>query len=746
MPPRATAAQKGKGKLSAAKAEQVRAFATRARAAPRSAQRVARLSLLSSASMGCLHVRAAPDARLIRAPPVPQSTQSKKTRTTVGADAALATTGPFKDLDAELHIRIFSLLSQEDLLRCLLEVCKGWRALRKDPALWRSLALCAPAFSGAGALAFLSGPRSPLPSPACVQELKIDGKQAFGAKTLEALLLALTHVTRISLQGRWLTPDVLTLLAAPRAAPLERLAVGGRVNNPDEMQAALADVFHSSPALTSLSVDMFVGVAWLYGLSRRAAAARGGARPVLRELRIMSGTSPWSYESGYECGMFAVALSRLGTVFPALITLAVTSLHGLDTLGQGPWAPMAALRSLRIANLELPWTARTTTSAQLSQLLGCIAAAAPHLESLDLSRGEEKLSPQDLRSGAQPTPLPSVGAGAGAGGVFALQQLRELKLSYVHVSAADCANAHLPSLRELHLYECGAHAAAAAVALAAAAPALESLWVFDVPAAELDGTAGPGVGALSALSHGALRTLRVFTGTAPFPRTARGAIGLKAAEGKAAKALAREMKALAARKALPALRTLALGAGYLQPLPPCFAASHPWPQLRSGGALPGAGQCPRLPGGPARARAHDAVAARHLVRRREREDALRHAADERRCRGVRGAAHERPRAQAHAAAHGGREVMKALLRGGADWTCSATRRSGTKLQAPACAAQCPPNERTNECAQVEPPHDNDERSTEKHASKPCADPAVAGQARPGAPCHCTSQTVGASCC
>ena len=377
---------------------------------------------------------------------------------------------------------------------------------------------------------------------------------------------------------------MLTLLAAPRAAPLERLKLAWRVYNAEaeeELETALTDVFVASPALTSLSLEMFVGVALLYGLSQRATAARGGVRPALRELRIMSDACPISgYETGYECGMFAVALSRLGTMFPALTTLAVASLHGLDVLGEGPWTPMAALRSLCVANLgESPFSARTTTSAQLSHLLSCIAAAAPNLELLDLRRGEESLSTEEVRAGVQTTPLPSVGAGAG--GVFALQQLRELKLSYVHVSAADAANAHLPLLRKLGLFDCGAHAAAAGAALAAAAPALESLCLMHVPAAELDGTAGPGVSALSALSHGALCKLSVYASTAPFPRTARGATAKAAAEVKAAKALSREVKALATRKALPALRSLWLGAVFSQPMPPCFVAAHPWPQLRS---------------------------------------------------------------------------------------------------------------------------------------------------------------------
>lgn len=165
--------------------------------------------------------------------------------------------------------------------------------------------------------------------------------------------------------------------------------------------------------------------------------------------------------------------------------------------------------------------------------------------------------------------------------MFALQQLQTLKLGYVHVTAADAADANLPSLRELQLNDCGAHAAAVAVTLAAAAPVLELLRVICVPCTELDGTAGPGISALSALSHDTLRKLSMSANTAPFPRTARGAAAKKSAEVKASKALAAVVKALAARKALPALRSLFLGSGYDQPMPPCFVTSRPWPLLRS---------------------------------------------------------------------------------------------------------------------------------------------------------------------
>lgn len=492
----------------------------------------------------------------------------------MGDDAALATTGPFARLDAELHLRIFCLLDQADRLRCVLEVCKGWRTLRKDPALWRSVTLCAPAFCGAGALAFVAGARSPLPSPACVQKLTVDGKQSFGGKVMETLLTTLTHVTDASLHGRYLTPNLLALLAQPRDAQLKRLALGSS-NTPHEAHAALLEVLSASPALKSLSLDTVMNADWLAATAAAASAACGGEPPPLRELLVDKGEG-WG---GYECGLHARAMAHLGALFPRLDTLAVASLRVMGDPGAAVWAPLAALRTLRVRNLgDSPFEPRTTSSAQLLQLLRSLASAAPQLVTLELSRGEEG---RDLHGehAAVAQLVPSVGAGAG--GVFALRQLRVLKLSYVHISAADADGADLPALRELCLLHCGAHAAAAAVALAAAAPALEYISLVGVIAVEQDGSAGPGVGALAALAHGALRSLWLFVTTPNFPRTARGTAAKAAAEAKAAKSLAREIKGLAARKALPSLRVLTFSAGHDQPMPQCFAAAHPWPLLQS---------------------------------------------------------------------------------------------------------------------------------------------------------------------
>jgi hypothetical protein len=110
------------------------------------------------------------------------------------------------------------LLAFSERLLVVSVVCKGWRALRREPCLWRSLSLCAPAFSGAGALAFASCvPRSPLAAAAHVARLVLHGGAAFDAKAFKAVLKQLSHASDVSLSGKKLSADALTLLASPAA-------------------------------------------------------------------------------------------------------------------------------------------------------------------------------------------------------------------------------------------------------------------------------------------------------------------------------------------------------------------------------------------------------------------------------------------------------------------------------------------------------------------------------------------------
>ena len=69
------------------------------------------------------------------------------------------------------------------------QVCKGWRSLRSDPALWRDVVISSPAFSDYGLTTFMSGPFSPLPSGmAVVRSLSIFSDTSYSAKALKNAL------------------------------------------------------------------------------------------------------------------------------------------------------------------------------------------------------------------------------------------------------------------------------------------------------------------------------------------------------------------------------------------------------------------------------------------------------------------------------------------------------------------------------------------------------------------------------
>lgn len=59
------------------------------------------------------------------------------------------------------------------------KVCKGWRSIRQEPSLWRSMEFSHLRFSDAGLQALLlPGPRTPLPSPDVVEHLSLMGNKA----------------------------------------------------------------------------------------------------------------------------------------------------------------------------------------------------------------------------------------------------------------------------------------------------------------------------------------------------------------------------------------------------------------------------------------------------------------------------------------------------------------------------------------------------------------------------------------
>ena len=481
----------------------------------------------------------------------------------MSGDVALVSSGPFAALDAELTLRILLCLPIKDKLLCVTEVCKGWRSLRRSAVLWRSLNLNWTVFSAAGLVDFVTGPRSPLPSAACVESLTLDGAKKFDAKSFKAVLKALTSATDVSLSGKKLSKDAVSFLVKPRAAPLRSL----KLSKVTDGEAAVLDILGASPQLESLAIDFAVTEQWLGAAGARAAAARGGGVPLLSKLTV----GEWL--GGWQSGMYASAFGRLGIAFPELAEVTLEALIPQASTAMGAWAPMPALRSLTIKGVGSAFGSRAVTDAWLQDFMKRLAAAAPNLRRLHFNRGSEYISHTEIKAGRKFVALPKIG-GPDLSGIGALQQLEELELLSIHVEAADALGASLPNLQRLVLRNCGTHAAAAAAAIAGNAPRLRSVVLSGLVRAGLDGTGGPGATGLATLASESLAELHLdtnFTGDHMYDRSMF--VKEKASD------IATELHGLAQRQALPALRTLGVSLHPGTPCPSLFVATAPWPLL-----------------------------------------------------------------------------------------------------------------------------------------------------------------------
>ena len=477
----------------------------------------------------------------------------------MSGDVALVREGVFRLLDVELTLRIFASLDLMDRLRCVSEarervgsfagpvallrcrprqVCKGWRSLRCHPALWASLSLTETDFSAAGVLAFVTGPRSPLPSPACVQTLQLYGDGGvFDAKTLKAVLKTLSSATSVSLRGKKLSKDTVCTLAKPRDAPLTALKLGRLKDS----EAAVLEILAVSPSLTELDFGGILSDTWMDAAGARAAAARGGGVPLLTTLTVGANC----YNATFS-GLTAEAFTRLGTAFPELARLQTDSVHGLDHayVGNGgfapaaplrAWAPMPALRELRVGKFS-----KLVIESQMQDFLVSLTQAAPNLRVLKLNRGFEAPSQREIDVGAPYVGRPMLG-GPDLSGIGMLQQLEHLDLDRVGLNSEDATVLDLPKLKSMSMSYCSPHDdAATAAAIAAAAPRLQSLRILRTGRGqELDGTA-------------ALNMAKGFANLASASLT-KLSVMMENASGEVLGSMLRD---LAARNALPALRTL----------------------------------------------------------------------------------------------------------------------------------------------------------------------------------------------
>ena len=492
----------------------------------------------------------------------PQRKKSKPAPPVAG-DVALVSTGPFAALDAELTLRIMQCLSIKDKLVCVSEVCKGWRSLRRSAVLWRSLNLTSAVFSAAGLVDFVTGARSPLPSAACVESLTLDGAKKFDAKSFKTVLKALTSATDVTLSGKKLSKDAVSFLAKPRAAPLRSL----KLSKVGDGEAAVLDILGASPQLETLAIDCAVTEQWVGAAGARAAAARGGGVPLLSKLAV----GEWL--GGWQSGVHASAFGRLGVAFPELAELTFEALIPQPSSALGTWAPMPALRSLTINGVGSAFGSRAITDAFLQDFMKRLAAAAPGLRSLNFGRGSEYISHNEIKAGRKFAALPKI-CGPDMSGIGALQQLKELEFQSVHLEASDALGAHLPNLRRLVLRNCGPHAAAAVAAIAGNAPRLSSVLLAGLVRTDLDGTSGPGATGLANLASASLTELQIDTSFSRDYMYERSMfVKEKAAD------IATELRGLAQRQALPALRALVVDLHLGTPCPSLFVATAPWPVL-----------------------------------------------------------------------------------------------------------------------------------------------------------------------
>ena len=101
------------------------------------------------------------------------------------------------------------------------QVCKEWRSLRSDPALWRDVVISTPAFSDYGLTKFMSGQFLPLPTGlAVVRSLSIFSDKSFSAIALKNALRTCGCEEKKGFSVRSASSARCTKLAVVSAVPL----------------------------------------------------------------------------------------------------------------------------------------------------------------------------------------------------------------------------------------------------------------------------------------------------------------------------------------------------------------------------------------------------------------------------------------------------------------------------------------------------------------------------------------------
>ena len=390
-------------------------------------------------------------------------------------------------LSAELTLMIFLRVpDMRQRLSLVSEVCKGWRSLRKEPCLWKSVLISEKDFSSKGAVTFCdpSSAKSPLPSSEAVETLSMVCGKKIDARSIKAVLRSLIHATSVSLEGKKVSPDCLAQLAkrGKGAAPLRELHCSylGSESGGKSVAGVTLEIIAAQPELAVLEIKTQLTEQWVTEAGQRARIARKGGNSLLTSLKV--GCDGLSWMGGMTLG----ALERLGTAFPELSSLHISHLNQLAPYYRwgaaalpAAFSPLPRLESLTISDMiddaNSYGATAMSSSVVVGEVLRCIAAAAPGLLKLKVARGRFHYHTQpDLGAGG-PTIIPSVGAALSGVGLH--QNLTHLTLSNLMVWPTDAAGCDMPSLQSLTLEGCGPRVLTAAVMLTSAAPQLRSLSV-----------------------------------------------------------------------------------------------------------------------------------------------------------------------------------------------------------------------------------------------------------------------------
>lgn len=406
----------------------------------------------------------------------------------VPAHAALVASGAFSVLDAGATVAVLKWLPLEDRVACVTAVCAGWRALRKDGELWRSV--CFYPNSRMTVEAGMRVLREVVPAGA-VYELKIMWDDSFPVSLLRRVAVecggAFGGVKRLYLFGKKVSTPILTLFSKhPFFRRLELLSLRGIASSvslrdvlavlPPHLQVLNAGcpLIRGRWSQAFSSGDIF-RLAQVMG-DARAAELGAGRDDAVRATPLLTDLVLGSCDTCVSAGAFL----DVGANFPELRSLQTYAVSQLNTVfDAGSWSSVYFnVKRLepkptcfpRLRELDLPVGQRAEGEIDvraMNKFLSVVVASTPVLEKLVI-RSIASYS----KSPAKPTlkldsPLPST--------------LRELSLSWMCLTPTSFPEKmSLPSLVSVELSSCDECVFGTMAALSRGGAPLKSIKVLEL--------------------------------------------------------------------------------------------------------------------------------------------------------------------------------------------------------------------------------------------------------------------------